>query len=62
MKHTNPSNKVPKANVTKVSAARQPSPMKKEQSKDKPTKSSKYKMDFIKKDNYDTMQQKINIT
>ena len=62
MKHSNQPSKNPKKNNTIVSAGKQP-PGKKEQSqKEKPSKGMKYKMDFIKKDNYDTMSHKFNIT
>ena len=55
---------ISKGQKSKESAGLGPKqPSKKEQSgKQKAGKANKYKMDFIKKDNYDTMNQKFNIT
>ena len=55
MKNTIAGNKGLKNNNTVGSAGRQPSTKKEQPSKEKAVKGNKYKMDFIKKDNYDTM-------
>ena len=64
MKHTNSQSKAAKNNVTIGGGKGQP--LKKEPSlakeKGKAPKASKYKMDFVKKDNFDTMNLKLNIT
>lgn len=65
MKRTNSPTKGDRKGNTKVSAGRQPGPgAKKEASskEQKGQKGNKYKMDFIKKDNFDTMSAKFNIT
>lgn len=56
-KRTIPKNTVGPAG--KAPMKREPSPAKE---KGGSSKSSKYKIDFIKKDNFDTMSQKLNIT
>ena len=62
MKHTNSVSKSGKKGVTSGSASKQGSIKKEQSAKEKGQKGSKYKMDFIKKDNYDTMGAKFNIT
>ena len=66
MKHTNPPKQESKQKgkgSTGVSGAKGTA-VKKEQSGKEAgkAKGGKYKMDFIKKDNFDTMGQKLNIT
>lgn len=63
MKHTNPPQKRSVAKNTISSAGKQPAAKREASIKEKPVVGkAKYKMDFIKKDNYDTMGQKFNIT
>ena len=63
MKHTNPVHKGSASNKkgNTISSAGK-APAKKEQSSKDKGKGNKYKMDFIKKDNFDTMGSKFNIT
>jgi len=65
MRRTNSPTKFDRRSNTKGSAGKQPAAgAKKEPSLKEPKgqKGSKYKMDFIKKDNFDTMSAKFNIT